>query len=93
MFFFPKANVIVKLRKTFYICKSGIEIDTELRTAQLKSDRLERAGDYGSPPVFSIYGNPMENLNPTPDLDVSQLSAVELQRLGITIAHVRAVYS
>ncbi len=35
----------------------------------------------------------MENLNPTPDLDVSQLSAVELQRLGITIAQVRAVYS
>ncbi|QKG55102.1 hypothetical protein [Hymenobacter sp. BRD67] len=35
----------------------------------------------------------MENLNPTPDLDVSQLSAVELQRLGVTIAQVRATYA
>ncbi|WP_223649740.1 hypothetical protein [Hymenobacter psoromatis] len=35
----------------------------------------------------------MENLNPTPDLDVSQLSAVALQRLGVTVAQVRAVYA
>lgn len=35
----------------------------------------------------------MENLNTTPNLDVSQLSAVELQRLGVTVAQVRAVYS
>lgn len=35
----------------------------------------------------------MENPSPTPDLDVSQLSAVELQRLGVTMAQVRAVYA
>lgn len=35
----------------------------------------------------------MENLNPTPDLDVSQLSAPDLQRLGVTVAQVRAVYA
>ncbi len=35
----------------------------------------------------------MENLNPTPDLDVSQLSAPELQRLGVTVAQVRAAYA
>lgn len=35
----------------------------------------------------------MENPSPTPGLDVSQLSAVELQRLGITVAQVRAVYA
>lgn len=35
----------------------------------------------------------MENLNPTPYLDVNQLSAVELQRLGVTVAQVRAVYA
>ena len=34
----------------------------------------------------------MDDLNPTPDLDVSQLNAPELQRLGITIAQVRAAY-
>jgi hypothetical protein len=34
----------------------------------------------------------MEPFNPTPELDVSQLSAVELQRLGVTVAQVRAVY-
>ena len=33
------------------------------------------------------------NLNPTPDLDVSRLSAIELQRLGVTIAQVRAAYA
>jgi hypothetical protein len=35
----------------------------------------------------------MEPPNPTPDLDVSQLSALELQRLGVTVAQVRAVYA
>ena len=35
----------------------------------------------------------MQTPNPTPDLDVSQLSAVELQRLGVTVAQVRAVYA
>jgi hypothetical protein len=35
----------------------------------------------------------MQNLSPTPDLDVSQLSAPELQRLSVTVAQVRAVYS
>jgi hypothetical protein len=35
----------------------------------------------------------MSELNPTPNLDVSQLSALELQRLGITVAQVRAVYA
>ena len=35
----------------------------------------------------------MDNLNPTPDLDVSQLSAPELQRLSVTVAQVRAVYA
>ena len=35
----------------------------------------------------------MDDLNPTPDLDVSQLSTPELQRLGITVAQVRAVYA
>lgn len=35
----------------------------------------------------------MADLNPTPDLDVSQLSAVDLQRLGVTVAQVRAVYA
>ena len=35
----------------------------------------------------------MENLNPTPDLDLSRLSAPELQRLGVTVAQVRAVYA
>ena len=30
----------------------------------------------------------MKNLNPTPDLDVSQLSAVDLQRLGVMVAQV-----
>ena len=34
----------------------------------------------------------MPGLNPTPDLDVSQLSAVELQRLGVTVAQVRMTY-
>ena len=35
----------------------------------------------------------MPDLNPTPDLDVSQLSAVDLQSLGITVAQVRAAYA
>jgi hypothetical protein len=35
----------------------------------------------------------MENFNPTPDLDISQLSAPKLQRLGVTVAQVRAVYN
>ena len=35
----------------------------------------------------------MENLNPTPDLDVSQLSAQELQRLGVLMIQVRATYA
>jgi hypothetical protein len=35
----------------------------------------------------------MENPNPTPDLDVSQLSAVELQRLGVLMVQVRATYT
>lgn len=35
----------------------------------------------------------MDDLNPTPDLDVSRLSAPELQRLGVTVAQVRAVYA
>ena len=35
----------------------------------------------------------MDDLNPTPDLDVSQLSAPDLQRLGVTVAQVRAVYA
>lgn len=35
----------------------------------------------------------MDDLNPTPDLDVSQLSALELQRLGVTVAQVRAAYA
>ncbi len=33
----------------------------------------------------------MDDLNPTPDLDVSQLNAPDLQRLGVTVAQVRAV--
>jgi len=35
----------------------------------------------------------MDDLNPMPDLDVSQLSAVELQRKGVTMAQVRAAYA
>jgi len=35
----------------------------------------------------------MENLNPTPGLDVSQLNAPELQRLGVTVVQVRAAYA
>ena len=35
----------------------------------------------------------MDDLNPTPDLDLSQLSAVDLQRLGVTVAQVRTVYA
>jgi len=35
----------------------------------------------------------MDDLNLNFDLDVSQLSAVELQRFGITVAQVRAVYA
>jgi hypothetical protein len=35
----------------------------------------------------------MDALNPNFDLDVSQLSAVELQRLGVTVAQVRAAYA
>lgn len=35
----------------------------------------------------------MENLPSTPGLDVSQLSAPELQRLSATVAQVRAVYN
>lgn len=35
----------------------------------------------------------MENFNPTPDLDISRLSAIELQRLGVTVAQVRVVYA
>ena len=34
----------------------------------------------------------MDDLNLNFDLDVSQLSAVDLQRLGVTIAQVRAAY-
>jgi hypothetical protein len=35
----------------------------------------------------------MENINPAHDLDVSQLSAPELQRLGVTVTQVRAIYA
>ena len=35
----------------------------------------------------------MDDLNLNFDLDVSQLSAPDLQRLGITVAQVRAVYA
>jgi hypothetical protein len=35
----------------------------------------------------------MDDLNPTPDLDVSQLSALELQHLDVTVAQVRAAYA
>ena len=34
----------------------------------------------------------MENLDPIPDLDISSLSAVELQNIGVTVAQVRAAY-
>ena len=35
----------------------------------------------------------MEPFNPTPELDVSQLNAVELQRLGVLMVQVRATYA
>lgn len=35
----------------------------------------------------------MDDLNLNFDLDVSRLSAVELQRIGVTVAQVRAVYT
>lgn len=35
----------------------------------------------------------MDDLNLNFDLDVSQLSAVDLQRLGVTIAQVRTAYA
>ena len=35
----------------------------------------------------------MDDLNLNFDLDISQLSAVDLQRLGVTVAQVRAVYA
>lgn len=35
----------------------------------------------------------MDDFNPIPDLDVSQLSAPDLQRLGVTVAQVRAAYA
>lgn len=35
----------------------------------------------------------MDDLNLNFDLDISQLSAPDLQRLGVTVAQVRAVYA
>lgn len=35
----------------------------------------------------------MENINPTPELDVSQINAPALQRLGVTMMQVRTVYA